>query len=269
MKKLFTLFFFLTAFASAVLQAQTSCVPDATLPDTIVINPEPFVPEVPGSGIPDTACAGLYYEFIFTLHTPATFTTPFGTFPLNSIDLATEGAVLNLPASFDYVCNPPNCVFKKDSVGCLILFGTATDAEVGVYDLGLQAVVRSVIDIPITFPDANLVPGNYFLHVKPAGSANCLLINTNDPVAQGLDVAVIPNPFSDWAVFEVSSKLNGQFEFAVYDMLGHRLHKELTTLHEGDNSIRFDGSALANGMYMYSISNESGVLSGNFLINRR
>lgn len=269
MKKLFTLFFLVAAFYSTVLQAQTSCSPNLNLPDTIVIYPEPFVPEIPGSGIPDTACAGSYFEFVFTLYTPATFTTPFGPVPLNSIDLATEGAVLNLPPSFDYVCNPPNCVFKKDSTGCLVIFGTATDSEVGVYDLGLSAVVRSVIDIPITFPDANLVPGNYFLHVKPAGSTNCTIISTNDPVAQGIDVAVIPNPFSDWAVFEISSKLSGQFEFAVYDVLGHRLHRELTELHVGDNNIRFDGSSLANGMYMFSISNESGVMSGKFLINRR
>lgn len=266
MKKLFTLLLLVVAGWNTMLGQ--SCTPVTNLPDTIVIFPEPFVEGSPNSGITDTACVDAYYEFTFTMKTPATFTTPFGPVPLNSIDLATEGAVTNLPAGFDYTCNPPNCVFKKDSLGCLLIFGTASAGQEGVYDLGLNAVVRSVIDIPLTFPDPNLVPGNYYLHVKPAGSANCFAVNTNNIVASALQVKMVPNPAADQATLVVQAQMTGLFELSVFDQFGRRLQRSTININDGENRIAIDAGQLPSGILVYTLANEAGSISGKFVIER-
>lgn len=264
MKKLFTLLFLLVAGWNTMFSQ--SCIPATNLPDTIVIFPEPFVEGIANSGITDTACVGTYYEFTFTMKTPPTFTTPFGPVPLNSIDLATEGAVTNLPAGFDYTCNPPNCVFKKDSLGCLLIFGTATAGQEGVYDLGLSAVVRSVIDIPLVFPDPNLVPGNYYMHIKPAGSANCFSVGTQNIVAASLQVKMVPNPSTDQATLLVNAQMTGQFELSVFDQFGRRLQRSVTNINDGENRIAIDASQLPAGLLVYTLSNEAGSVSGKFVV---
>ena len=170
MKKLLFFFLFIFLLGKVSVNAQ-GCLPDLELPDSIIISPVPYDPDTfPDGGIPDTACVALAYEFTFTLQTPPTIATDLGEFPIVSIDIASQEGVSNLPASFDYVCDPPNCEFKADSIGCLRIFGTAEPGEEGTYDLGLEALVRTgIIDIPITFPDPALIPGNYFLFVREEG----------------------------------------------------------------------------------------------------
>lgn len=270
MKKLSTLLAFVSVMGIGTMAEGQSCSPVTNLPDSVVVYPLPYSDTNPQGGITDTACVGSYYEFVFTLKTPATFQTPFGPIPINSIDMATEGAITNLPPSFDYVCNPPNCSFKKDSIGCLVIFGTAaSDTGVGVYDLGLSATIRSVIDVPFTFPDPNLYPGNYYLHVKPAGSANCFTVDTKNPVADAMKMSISPNPMWDQAVLQIQSALDGAFEFAVYDMLGKRVMHNQLNLTVGENHLPFDGSRLSDGIYIYTVGNNSGVISDKLVISRR
>ncbi len=266
MKKIFVLAFFSASFFCA--KAQT-CSANTSLPDSVVISPAPFTPANPGSGITDTACVNAPYEFTFTFNTPATYATPFGDIPINSIDLNTEGAITNLPASMDYVCNPPNCVFQKDSTGCLKIFGTPTADEVGVYDLGVNVTIRTnLLDLDFTFPNAQF-PGNYYLHVQPAGSPNCFVLDANEALAAEIQMKVAPNPFTYQTQLQVTAKNTGNFEFRVSNMMGQAVHTENVRLFEGANTITFNGSSLPEGIYQYSIGNGKGAVSGKMVKSGR
>jgi len=268
MKKIFVLAFFSASCLWATAQSG-SCTANSTLPDSVVIFPQPFTPANPGSGISDTACVNAAYEFTITFNTPATYASPFGEIPINSIDLATEGAVTNLPTSMDYVCNPPNCVFLKDSVGCLKIFGTATPGEENIYDLGVNVLIRtSLLDLPFVFPNDQF-PGNYFLHVKPAGSANCFVVGTDETLRDEIQLSVAPNPFSYLTQIQVTAKNTGNFEFRVSNMMGQQVHREAVRLYEGPNTLPFDASALPEGVYLYSIGNGKAAVSGKMIVSGR
>ena len=254
------------------LVAQSVCVPDTTLADSIIISPLPFDAELrPDDGIQDTACLNTPFETVFQVRIPDTIST----FTITGVQLEPQGAIGNLPAGLEYVCDPPDCFFRPDTVGCLQIFGTPSDpAEVGRHDLTLAFVFSTtIIDVPVTYPDmTGLLPetaqGNYFLFVEEEGSDNCAVVSTNDYVQQNLSLKNAPNPFSGLTDIQINSFINDRFEFTVSDLLGRVVHREVTDVIQGDNVLSFDGSSLTEGIYIYSLSNEKGRISSKMIVNR-
>lgn len=251
------------------LQGQT-CTPNTELPDSVIVSPLPYQDTIPNSGIMDTACVNTYYETVLQFQIPEEVEIPgVATLPVTSVDVATEGAILNVPAGFDYVCNPPNCIFESDTVGCIVLYGTPMAGSEGEYDLKIDVVIRSLIDAPFTLPDGNIVAGNYFLNVKPEGSANCAMPNAvNDYLQQYIKLSNVPNPFGDYTEIRVTSEISGRFSFEVYNTLGQQVRQETIRLVEGPNYIPFESNNLSNGMYHYVLRNQEGAVSGKMLLSR-
>ena len=269
-------------FCCVQLSAQTVCNPDTTLADSVIISPLPFEATLrPDGGITDTACLNTYYETVFNFQIPDTLGITGFMVPLDSVVIAAEGAINNLPDGMDYVCNPPNCVFPSDTVSCLQIQGTPTNAaQIGRHDLELTFTVHGVvINLPVaqqlTFPDTTgqlpeNTQGNYFLFVKEEGSENCFpTTSTDDFVQQNLTVRNVPNPFSRLTDIQINSFISDRFNFKVHDMMGRELHRRQVRINEGENILSFDGSQLADGIYIYSLSNEKGIISSRMVLNRR
>lgn len=267
--KFYLLSFCMLLIAVANLKAQQSCMVDTTgLPADFIIFPEPYV-EGTGGGISDTACVNQSFEYNFIFNTPSSYALGSTSLPIVSIDLATEGALKNLPTNFDYVCNPPNCIFKSDSLGCIKIFGTPAEGSEGVYDIGLTVLIRTgIIDLPFTFPapDNPLIQGNYFLHVKEEGA--CMTTSTNDYLVRNLYIQNQPNPFKDFTNIMVHSLVSESFIFKVNDLMGKELYRKSVFISQGDNVIEFDGNGLSAGIYTYSLSNGKGILSRKMVVSR-
>lgn len=269
MKKVILLFLGLTTW-SFIFAQETSCDPDQTVADTVVVSPLPQSAERPDGGIKDTACANEYYRFVFTFNIPTTYDTPFGPAPIDNVRVAPDGAIENLPASFDYVCNPPNCIFNAETKGCVVLFGTATPGEVAAHDLKVVADV-SITGVPLPFtltlPDDLEAASHYYLVVKPAGSANCLMVDTYEQFASRFSISNQPNPTSGWTQIQVDAQSGGAFDFIVSDMLGQQLHRQRVAILPGENTIDFNGSHLPNGVYLYSLSNGREMVTRKLVVN--
>lgn len=268
MKKLLLLLF--VGVLALPLIGQT-CAPDPTLPDSIVISPLPFVADVPGTGIMDTACVNSYYETTLYFNIPTTIVV-FGTeVPLSSVAMAQTGAVINLPAAYSYACNPPNCTFQADSSGCISIYGTGTAADEGVHDLKVAVtIVAGGFSLDRELPDGLLVSGNYYFHVKPEGSENCTIINGIEDVSiDNFTVSNSPNPFYGTTEVKINSKTNGTYDLTVQDMVGNVLQRSKLYIYEGENTYTFDGSQLASGMYIYTISDGRKSISNKMLIGTR
>lgn len=276
MKQKFLLFFVFMLGLGAI-NAQT-CEPDTTgLPEDFLISPLPYVAETnPTGGIDTAAIVGQPFEFVLNFATPATFEVAgVGTFDVTAIELATEGALSNLPASMDYACNPPNCVFEKDSIGCVVVFGTPMMDEAGdgstVYDIGVTTLVRTtLVNVPFTFPNT-LFPGNYFLCVKAtAETPDCefLLAANNDLSERVARMYNRPNPTSGFTEIVIESMESGRFLLTVSDMLGRQLHYQPIDVIAGTNQFNFDASHLAEGMYIYTLSDGRARTSQKMMIRR-
>lgn len=234
------------ALINANAKAQT-CTPLPTIPDTVLILPVPYQLDVDGSGIQDIACVGMPFMTSFNLKVPAVLETPFGLVPVNSIDMSTQSAITDLPASMDYVCNPSNCIFAKDSIGCIVIYGTAAPGSEGIYDLVFNVVVRSQLDIPLSLPDQTILIGNYFLYVTPPGDPYCQASSIT--VTWQTGIIVFPNPTT--GVIQLSHIKADQAQ--VFDNMGRLIFSKA---QPGSD---LDISDVPPGMYFLKIT-EGGSL---------
>lgn len=270
---LFPLFLFL--FVNS-MNAQDQCVPDSMFRDSMVgVYPPPLNDMNPDGGIDESACINAPFLYTLTIKVPTTLIfngVPIG---VDSIVASTEGAISGLPEGLRYTCNPPNCVFDPlvDSLGCLLLRGTATDVNTpGDYELTLMVDIFN--DSPfnplmLTFPNTFFegADGQYILTLEPEGSTNCL-VGTNDLFAEKFSIQQSPNPFSYFTTLNIESESTEDLSFDVYDLLGKRVYQETVRIYEGSNSIEFDGSSLEEGIFIYTLGNKEGLVSGKMTISR-
>ena len=270
MKKLSLLL--LLAIIGLSTNAQT-CIPDGTmLNDSVIISPLPYQVLFPERGLQDTACVNSYFETTLNLRIPGSASVGGLTLLLNSAEMAEEDAVQNLPASMDYLCNPPNCVFDADSLACILIYGTAVEGDVGEHDLKVDLVLNTIAfgPYPLSLPDGTVVEGNYYLNVEEEGSENCTIVDgVDDFVIENFAVYNQPNPFYSSTEMVINAKVSGVFELSVQDMAGKVLKREEINIHAGENKYSFDGSSLSAGMYIFTISDGQKSIANKMLIGNR
>jgi hypothetical protein len=263
MKKLMLLL--LGFMAWNVTQAQ--CEPNENVPDSVFVEPLPFnADERPDGGIALPACVGELYEFTFTFNIPQEYDSDFGTIPIQAVDIPAEDGIEGLPASMDYVCDPPTCEFPAESKGCVKIFGTAEASEIGQYELTLTATIRSLIDLTIDVPQDLEAGSQYLLDVMTL--EDCNMVSTQEIFASQFTMRNQPNPFNSWTQIVVDATVNGSYALFVTDVFGKQIHQEAIQLFEGENIIPFDGSQLPSGLYLYTISNGKEGVSQKMAISR-
>lgn len=267
MTKSFLLFSFALIISVLSLQGQT-CIPNNMLPDSIPVDPLPFTEDNPMGGITDTACAMTYYETVFQINLPDTLETSLGSAQIRGASIPTSNGIIDLPASMEYVCNPPSCQFTPDTVGCLIVFGTPTAEEVGVHDLKISVTIDLGFPFMTTLPNAAIAPGNYFLNIQEQGSPNCFMVDTDDIVEGGFAMKIQPNPLSDRAIINVDLPNRDLYSLRVFNATGALVQQRSFDLPAGQHNIEFDGSNLPVGFYTYVLSGQDEAASGRMLIQR-
>ncbi|MCC6723885.1 MAG: T9SS type A sorting domain-containing protein [Saprospiraceae bacterium] len=262
----FLLAFCLSAFAS-MLAAQ-NCNPDLTYADsTAGVYPKPYEPTLtPNGGITECAVIGQPFEFTFTIVINDTLTYSGLSFPLDSV-LVTS--VSGLPQGVNYTCDPPNCHFLGNTIGCAKLSGVPTSGNTpGAYDLligGSAYVNGSVFPLPISFPDANLAPGTYTIHLNASSSDPCAATATKD-ISKQVSIKTVPNPAQGESQIKINSQISGQFQFQVVDLLGNRIQQRQLNLVFGENTVNLDASELSNGFYLLMLSNERGQVTQKLVV---
>lgn len=275
MKKLLLLSFFAIIGLCQVNAQWGSCEPNMMYQDSSFgVFPPPLSTANPDGGIPDKACVNSQYFFVLTIKVPTEIETTVLNIEVDSMVIETEGAVLNLPTGMTYAMNPEDGVFTpEDSLACITIFGIPQVAD--VYDLKIVMTVYSQ-DLTVfggsqTFElPSGLIPGaegNYFLEVLPNGDPGCF-VDTDDLLAESFSIRNLPNPFSDYTNIEIVAEYSDDLTFRVFDLVGNEIHREVISVHEGINNHEFDGSRLANGIYMYTVEKDGALVSEKMIINR-
>lgn len=227
-----------------------------------LLSPAPWSPDSMYYNLMD-ACIGHPYNQSVTVNVPAMFQG----FAIQDVSIATTGAISNLPVGITYNCDPPNCVFQKNTLGCIRLYGIPTTANIApdTFDLGITAMVNvGFATIPVQFP-GQLAPGShYYLALK---DSFCLVGTSDQNTSLGY-LSSAPNPFSEIATITVESIVPGDYQFEVFNLLGKRVHARTIRLDAGVNQFNFDGSTLPNGSYIYSIGNIKGKATRRMMIVR-
>ncbi|MDO8368616.1 MAG: T9SS type A sorting domain-containing protein [Saprospiraceae bacterium] len=262
MKKVLPLLFALFCAYSISAQAPM-CMRDSIIFGTdSLLWPLPYTDAAPNYNLND-ACIDHVYNQSVTVNVP----TSFNGLPITSASIATTGAISNLPIGITYACDPPNCVFPAGSLGCIVLYGTPTVANVApdTFDLGITASVLVFgTPFPVEFPGAAAPGSHYYLALK---TSECLVGNY-DLGNQFTLLKNTPNPFGDQTVITSESLVAGDFQFEVFDLLGQRVHARTIRLEVGRNEFTFDAGNLTNGSYFYTLGNRDGKASRRMVIAR-
>lgn len=269
---------FFTLLAVIAISTSTSfaqvCIPDSTLVDAeFPVQPLPYEPMLtPDGGIKDTACIGQAFQFTFFAAVGDTLNAGIAQVPLDSIRLPITDGIGGLPPGITYDCNPGDCVFRKNTLGCISIHGTVTNATaIGDYNLTLsiEAFLNgSPAPNGFTLPIPTVTPGQYTLAVRAADFTNCYTASDSEPLSDLIKLKNVPNPFYGTTFIELTSAFSGEVSFEVFDMVGKKIHTEKVQLLEGKNTIPFNGTNLQNGIYFYAIKNHLGFVSEKMIVSK-
>ena len=270
--------FFSLIFTS--LNAQ--CVPDVKYKDsTSGVYPLPYVATTrPNGGINKAACLGKSYSFVWTVKVGDTITVPNplggGTVsvPVDSVLIAKTGAISGLPTGITYGCNPVNCTWKKKTDGCVFLSGTpALMDSIKTYPLVISGKAfpggfyASLFPngYDITFP-GQIAEGSYDLKLYAANDTRCT--TAAQDLTEVSEMSAQPNPTNGRTTIKIESTISGRFEFSVTDLLGRRVETRPLSIQSGLNTFDLDVTSYSNGIYIYSLSKDSRVLSNKLIVNQ-
>lgn len=256
MKKVLLLLLAVTLTAS--LSVAQTCVRDSNLLVTgKLLSPAAYSPDSPFYNL-HLACIGEAYNQSVTINVPPTYSTGTITVPITNVSIPVTGGIGMYPAGMNYTCDPPNCTFGANTLGCILLHGTPAGSNPApdTLDLSLSATVGTPFGpFPVAFP-GDAAPGNhYYLILNPMGGCMSAAAEPGSPFSA---LSATPNPFSGQTRIDAHSTQNGRFQFEVFDLLGNRVHAESVQLFEGVNQFTFDGAQLPAGTYVYSLGNAGG-----------
>lgn len=200
-----------------------------------------------------------------------------GGFPLVSDNCAAFGT----PKPLTFV----NC-WPELTGDALVVSGTATNSTSGIVPNGYIDVSVTGGTPPYTFLWAdgptsedrfNLAPGTYSVVVTDAasltGSGSWTITGPGvgieeDMAIHGFSIGdAVPNPFNQNTTIGFNSRQAGSYLFEVRDLTGRRVASMEVKAGAGENRILFDGSLLSDGVYIYSLSNGTSVLSDRMAIS--
>lgn len=200
---------------------------------------------------------GQPYTETFTLAVPADTTidlSPYIGFPFPPVTVAVNfqevTGFTGLPSGINYQCDQANCQWIGGADGCVRLSGTPTQG--GLFDVGMETGYN------ITVPGAVPVIGGQALTIPFPGlnwDMDVTAVGVADPHANGFVLAQnAPNPFSGTTTIAFQAPKPSSVRFEVIDLNGRVLHATDHRASAGANSITFDASTFAAGIYLYRIS---------------
>jgi hypothetical protein len=204
------------------------------------------------------AYVGSAYDIVIQFKVPAT--AIYNNLPINidHIVLDSIGGLSAIPTSvpFYFNCNPADCSFKHDSVGCVRLQGTPS--QVGTYNLVISTRVflTAVLGIPVPSTGYKIVVNNAI--GIPELNQNVFDVSQN-----------FPNPVSSFTDVSVNLVRAQNFSIKISNLVGTEIFSQSYTGSKGLNHVTIDASKFAEGIYFYSINNGEQLITKRMIVSRK
>ncbi len=252
MKKLLLLFVSMLAIGTVSSYGQ-ACTPD------------PNCTSSGGRICPDTITNLPHAQVGIAYSTTITVVVPTDTMVTNPIPLtATIGdytldSVVGLPPGFTFQCNPANCVFPGGSTGCLVL-ESANPVAAGTFPLVVH--VTANITAPLPGSQQAEITGYKVVIDNTVGVE---VVNENVfALAQN-----VPNPAFNVTNIRFTSPVNERIELNIYNTMGQIVYHQDIDAERGLNEIPVSVAELADGMYIYTVSNGKQLLNQRMIVAKK
>ncbi len=139
------------------------------------------------------------------------------------------------------------------------------DARVAATDPDLSSIIQNgswMSTVPSSFGGGPITVDNYWLVAKESGVG---ITEVNENEFMVLDN--FPNPFDGTTSIMFNLPYDSEdIDFNVFNVLGELQHTETVNGRRGMNSILFDGSQLATGLYIYTLSEGNNTVTGRMTV---
>jgi hypothetical protein len=194
------------------------------------------------------AFQGTPYSQLITVRVPAD-TTIIPGLPAVPIDKVVLTSLSGLPQGLSYACVPSNCEFPGGQTNCAIITGTTND-PVGDYPLNI-VVTPHVGGSPV----APSTLTYYKIVVNPPASIQ----ETGGRVFSVQQN--IPNPAYGKTRIDYLVPVSGEVQFRLINAIGNEVMFKRLNATSGENFIEINADQLAAGIYFYSITQGSRVMT--------
>ncbi|OJX35915.1 MAG: hypothetical protein BGO87_05435 [Flavobacteriia bacterium 40-80] len=206
-----------------------------------------------GNGIyPDTTtnfvrgCKNTPYEQVVSIKVPAdTAITYAGTSITAHFNYIEVQGVSGLPTGFDMQCNPNNCKFLGNDVGCAVIAGTTS--EVGTHNLTFSLNANLTTDpLPVVGPQTINQPYQLTSY-RIIIDEECTTSTTN--LTNNASFEVFPNPAKGLVTISNLSDDGSVKSIHIFNAEG----KVVKTFFTENNSIQFLSSNFTSGIYFVKV----------------
>ena len=215
------------------------------------------------------AMEGVPYQSTIQFKVPISIHYNIGGIPftviINDITLHPVIGLSSIPSTsqFSFVTTPVGGVFPSGQAGNIQFFGTpALGSGDSVYNLKVKITLRGHIQGSSQIINIDSTINSYRIAVDE--NSNVPSVNKNRfDMAQNY-----PNPFKTKTSISFNVPNRTEAEFLVYNLVGSVLYKKTIDAKVGVNILNFDASGFEPGVYFYSISNGSAVLTKRLIIDK-
>ena len=230
------------------------------------------------------AVVGEIYETVVGIRIPndTSFVYDLGSGPqlfenvqINSISV---NSVEGIPMGFSWECvggpaNPSVCSWVGGDYGCIRFFSEDL-VTAGLAGTGTQAYPLNVlldvdasydlfgIPVPIQLTVDDLL--NYYVLIIEESNTS-----SNNEIVDARQFGVFssfPNPASDHCIIQYGNDITSEVDFRVYDILGNLVFSNHYHSTVGFNEILFDTSNLLSGIYTFTLSNNTELLTERIIV---
>lgn len=200
----------------------------------------------------DTGMVGASYSHTLQILAVKDTNVLFNGTPITAtVDSVVLNDILGLPPSFNFGCEPANCVYTSDNVGCAILQGDPNQSEQGEHPL--KIIVTSYARY-----------GSFKLPVKDTIDNFVLVIEdsstTSVSLKEKIKLQVLPNPVYGNTV-KVSLNTNAH-NALLYNTSGV-IVKEFSIVKS--SAFYLDLNNIASGVYTLMIETDHGIIHEKLL----
>lgn len=107
---------------------------------------------------------------------------------------------------------------------------------------------------------------NETVHVVDSDFIAEVILETADPVLPSLPVLVYPNPFTEYAIFDLGDEQGQNYTFELFDLEGKQLYQQTFT----HSQFRLERSLLATGVYLFRIGTDrpgTAAVTGKIIVH--
>jgi Secretion system C-terminal sorting domain len=205
------------------------------------------------------ANVGIPYSQTITILVPADTVLPFGKLMWDSAVLV---SVSGLPSGFTYACgnslsNPGRCSWKGNSIGCVVITGTALTTDIGTH--------------PLIFNTINYLGGSAFANPYPVKGYRINVVaiaGIHEDYPTSLLQQNNPNPFDDITEIQFSARENGTAHLKICNVLGTTVQEFDLAVKKGINKTTVNAKDFSNGIYFYSLKQGSDLVTRKMVVEK-